>query len=85
MRQQTEGGSWHVRLSLARTGLWLRQLGRVADGYRAGPPDFAGVLETCASGYGRLTAVRHAARFDKAPAGYHRPSVPPGTDRLAWL
>jgi len=27
-RQAEEGGSWHVRLSLAQTGYWLRQLGR---------------------------------------------------------
>ena len=24
LRQAREGGSWHVRVSLARTGLWLR-------------------------------------------------------------
>ncbi len=33
-RQRREGGSWHVQLSLARTGLWLRSLGRVEE--RAG-------------------------------------------------
>ena len=30
LRQQHEGGSWHVRVSLARTALWLRELGRLA-------------------------------------------------------
>ena len=34
-RQQHEGGSWHVQVSLARTGLWLRGLGRVQDGFAA--------------------------------------------------
>ncbi|VEB43910.1 Predicted acyl-CoA transferases/carnitine dehydratase [Chromobacterium violaceum] len=29
-RQRIEGGSWHVQVSLAQTGHWLRGLGRVA-------------------------------------------------------
>src|SRR6185369_14694513 len=32
-RQAREGGSWHVQVSLARTGQWLWSLGRVADGF----------------------------------------------------
>src|ERR1700681_1515495 len=32
-RQSREGGSWHVRVSLAQTGRWLWDLGRVADGF----------------------------------------------------
>src|SRR3982074_3225851 len=31
-RQSREGGSWHVQVSLAQTGRWLWNLGRVADG-----------------------------------------------------
>ena len=41
LRQQREGGSWQVQVSLARTGQWLRGLGRVPDGFAAGKPDFA--------------------------------------------
>jgi crotonobetainyl-CoA:carnitine CoA-transferase CaiB-like acyl-CoA transferase len=39
-RQATEGGSWHVRVSLAGTGRWLRSLGRVPDGLAARAPSF---------------------------------------------
>jgi crotonobetainyl-CoA:carnitine CoA-transferase CaiB-like acyl-CoA transferase len=84
MRQQTEGGSWHVRVSLARTALWLRGLGRVPNGFDAPAPDFARLMETVPSGYGQLTAMRHAAAFSRTPARWSRPSVPPGTDPLAW-
>ena len=83
-RQRQEGGSWHVQVSLARTGQWLRQLGRVDGGFAAPPPDFSALLETSASGFGNLAAVRHAARFSRTPAGYARPSVRPGTDPLSW-
>src|SRR3954453_3686291 len=39
-RQSREGGSWHVRVSLAQTGRWLWNLGRVAHGLNT--PDLAG-------------------------------------------
>ena len=84
LRQQTEGGSWHVRVSLARTAQWLRELGRVENGFSAPTPDFAGLMETVPSGYGALTAMRHAAEFSHTPPGGARPSVPPGTNPLAW-
>jgi crotonobetainyl-CoA:carnitine CoA-transferase CaiB-like acyl-CoA transferase len=84
LRQQREGGSWHVRVSLARTALWLRGLGRVANGFSAPKPDFSGLMETRASGYGELIAMRHAAEFSHTPAGWTRPSMPPGSHALAW-
>ena len=84
LRQQHEGGSWHVRVSLARTALWLRTLGRVRSGFDAAAAEFTGSMETSASGYGELSAIRHAAVFSHTPARLTRPSVPPGTDPLAW-
>lgn len=83
-RQSTEGGSWQVRVSLARTALWLRGLGRVADGLSCPMPPIEGLLETSQSGFGSLTAVRHAAQFSATPAGWTRPSVPPGTHPTVW-
>ena len=84
LRQHREGGSWHVRLSLARTGAWLRGLGRVANGFDAPPPDFDGLMETTDSGWGRLSGIRPAAWFSHTPPAYLRPSMPPGSHALAW-
>ncbi len=83
-RQQLEGGSWHVQVSLARTALWLRGLGRVEGGFQAPKPDFSAYLEASASGFGELVALRHPAVLSATPAGWQRPSVPPGTHALAW-
>jgi crotonobetainyl-CoA:carnitine CoA-transferase CaiB-like acyl-CoA transferase len=86
-RRMTEGGSWHVRVSLAQAGHWIRGLGRVADGLACPDPDFAAVqdrLEDHDSGFGRLTAVRHAALLSETPARWARPSVPLGTHPPAW-
>jgi hypothetical protein len=84
LRQQREGGSWHVQVSLAATAQWLRGLGRVNGGFDVDKPDFAPYLETAESGFGTLTALRHAAQLSLTPARWARPSAPPGTHALAW-
>jgi hypothetical protein len=85
-RRVTEGGSWHVRASLAQTGYWLRGLGRV-DGFGAPDPAFDDVrdrLEEIDSGFGRLTAVKHAGVLSDTLARWERPSVPLGTHAPNW-
>jgi crotonobetainyl-CoA:carnitine CoA-transferase CaiB-like acyl-CoA transferase len=87
-RRSIVGGSWHVRVSLARTGLWLRALGRMPDGFAIAAPERAAIadlLETSDSGFGRLTAVRHAAWLSRTPARWHLPSVELGTHAPQWL
>ncbi len=86
-RRATEGGSWHVEVSLARTGQWLRGLGRVPGGLTCPEPQadaVAGFLEDLPSGFGRLTVVRHAGQLSETPARWARPSVPLGSDPAAW-
>ena len=83
-KQQTEGGSWHVQVSLAQTGQWLRGLGRIEDGLRTAKPDFTPFLERAPSGFGDLEAVRPSAQLARTPAGYGRPAVPPGTSEARW-
>jgi crotonobetainyl-CoA:carnitine CoA-transferase CaiB-like acyl-CoA transferase len=88
MRRMQEGGSWHVEVSLARTGRWIRDLGRVADGLGVEGPTadrVADLLETTeAPSLGRLHAVRHAALLGETPARWDRPPVPLGTHQAAW-
>ena len=83
-RQRRGGGSWLVRVSLAGVGRWLDGLGRVANGPSQPRPSFDGAMEESDSGFGRLVAVRHAARFSHTPAGWPRPSMPPGSHPPAW-
>jgi len=83
-RQQREGGSWHVQVSLAQTGQWLRSLGRVANGLAAARPDIAPFTEASDSGFGPLRAVRHSAQLARTPAGWPRPSMPPGSHPPRW-
>ena len=78
-RQALEGGSWHVQVSLARTGRWLWNLGRIADGLAI--EDLKGeavtpFVEETGSGFGALRSVRHSALLSKTPAFWARPAMP---------
>src|SRR6266550_1988805 len=86
-RQSHEGGTWHVRVSLARTGQWLWNLGRVADGFKT--EDLKGetvqpFIEEVPSGFGPLRSVRHSAVLSKTPAFWARPAMPLGSHPAEW-
>lgn len=84
LKQQQEGGSWHVRVSLARTAHWLRSLGRIDYYQHAAKPDFNVRLESYDSGFGKLEAIPHAAGLSVTPPAWHRPSMPPGSHPPQW-
>jgi crotonobetainyl-CoA:carnitine CoA-transferase CaiB-like acyl-CoA transferase len=86
-RQAREGGSWHVQVSLAQTGRWLWNLGRVAGGFDT--RDLTGeeaspFRERADSGFGALQAVKHAAILSKTPAFWARPAMPLGSHPPRW-
>ncbi len=86
-RKAREGGSWHVQVSLARTGHWLKGLGRVEAGFACPDPkaaDIADLLDEMDTPFGRLTYVRHAAKFSDTPAHWARPPAPLGTHAPVW-
>jgi crotonobetainyl-CoA:carnitine CoA-transferase CaiB-like acyl-CoA transferase len=86
-RQSREGGSWHVRVSLAQTGRWIWNLGRVVDGLKT--EDLKGeairpFVEQVPSGFGSLQAIRHTAQLSRTPAFWSRPAMPLGTHGPQW-
>jgi len=87
-RQSQEGGSWHVRVSLAQTGRWLRNLGRVQDGLNTPDIPEAAVhpafIQIMPSGFGTLDAVSHSAMLSKTPAAWQRPAMPLGSHPPDW-
>ena len=82
-RQATEGGSWHARVAGADRALAAR-LGRIEGGLATPMPAIDAYLQTEASGFGELVALRHAAQFSRTPARWTRPSCPPGTHPTVW-
>jgi hypothetical protein len=86
-RQSREGGSWHVRVSLAQTGRWLWNLGRVTDGLKTEDlrkDAISPFLEEVPSGFGPLSSVRHSAVLSKTPAFWARPAMPLGSHPPQW-
>ncbi len=86
-RQAREGGSWHVQVSLAQTGRWLWNLGRVAGGLDT--RDITGeevmpFMEQVDSGFGALRSVRHSAVLSKTPAFWAGPAMPLGSHPPQW-
>jgi len=86
-RQAREGGSWHVQVSLAGTGRWLWNLGRVDGGLAISDLKAAAVtpfIEEVPSGFGPLQSVSHSARMSKTPASWARPAMPLGSHPPKW-
>lgn len=85
LRQAREGGSWHVKVSLAQTGRWLWNLGRLDTGLATADLTADQILpfvEQNPSGFGALQAVRHAAVMSATPAFWSRPAMPLGSMNL---
>ena len=91
-RQAVQGGSWYVQVSLARTAQWLQELGqRPVLPQRFGDAEGEGAaarvapyLETLASGFGPLVAVRPSGVLGGVATPWRYPSMPPGSAAPQW-
>jgi crotonobetainyl-CoA:carnitine CoA-transferase CaiB-like acyl-CoA transferase len=86
-RRATDGGSYLVRVSLAQTGHWLRELGRMEDTDLAEPDNdaVADLLETTETPFGFVEHVRPTVvTMSETPARWTMPPVPPGTHSPRW-
>jgi crotonobetainyl-CoA:carnitine CoA-transferase CaiB-like acyl-CoA transferase len=89
-RRAREGGSWMVRMSLARTGHWIRAQGLVdpvqyeACGKDLPGDEVAGYMMESDSPVGRLSHLAPVAKMSETPARWARPAVPLGTHPPRW-
>lgn len=87
-RRAREGGSWHVRVSLAQTGHWLQSFGTLDDGWRTADvtlDEVRDAMESTETSFGRVLAAAPAERMDETPPRYDRPPVAIGADAPCWL
>ncbi|MGH8708534.1 MAG: CoA transferase, partial [Burkholderiales bacterium] len=80
-RRAKEGGSWRVRVALARTGKWIVDQGTV-DAAQAVEPQ-AATMET-RSPAGLITHLKPVVQLSETPPFWARPPVPLGHDRPEW-
>jgi crotonobetainyl-CoA:carnitine CoA-transferase CaiB-like acyl-CoA transferase len=87
LRQAQEGGSWHVRVSLAQTGNWIWSLGQSPESVKGRDltyEDVSDLIETSASEYGEVSAIRHSAVFSETSARWEQPVTPLGASAPKW-
>jgi crotonobetainyl-CoA:carnitine CoA-transferase CaiB-like acyl-CoA transferase len=86
-RQAREGGSWHVRVSLAQTAEWLHRMGPVAALDRETPPyeAVAGLMDSADTPFGTTQFVRPVAQLGATPGHWARGAVPLGHDSPEWV
>ena len=89
-RRTREGGSWHVRISLAQVGRWLVERGQVPEaGLGNVTKEFTREeLErwsmTSDTPVGRLQHLAPALRLSETPPRWARPTVPLGYHQPVW-
>ncbi|EME71481.1 acyl-CoA transferase/carnitine dehydratase [Paramagnetospirillum caucaseum] len=87
LRRAAEGGSYHVRVSLSRTAMWIQSLGRISprpDGITV-PPETIRALElTRDAPEGRLGFLGPVARFEETRAYWELPSPPMAAHDPVW-
>jgi crotonobetainyl-CoA:carnitine CoA-transferase CaiB-like acyl-CoA transferase len=87
-RRAREGGSWLVRVSLARTGRWIVERGVSANSMSAADdlPDeeirrLTGEVDTP---FGRIRHLRPVLALSETPPFWARPPAPLGSHRPEW-
>jgi crotonobetainyl-CoA:carnitine CoA-transferase CaiB-like acyl-CoA transferase len=83
-RRATEGGSWHVRVSLARTGMYMQDFGAR---YRAVPeldPDLDRFCVERDSAFGRVRHLPPPFDLSTTPPRWDHLAVPLGTHVPEW-
>lgn len=87
LRRANEGGSYHVKLSLARTAMWVQDLGSVdRHAYKNAPPtdNYAAKLRQVRTDCGLITELAPAAKFSNMPVCDLDLLHPFGADPAAW-
>jgi len=89
-RRAQEGGSWLVRVSLARTGQWIVDRGSVAPSALQGLPEefpadeLARLVTEVDAPDGRVRHLKPVVQMPDTPTHWARPPVPLGYHKPEW-
>jgi crotonobetainyl-CoA:carnitine CoA-transferase CaiB-like acyl-CoA transferase len=87
LRRSTEGGSYHVRVSLTRTAMWIQSLGPVSPkpvGISVPSATIRALEVTRDAPEGRLRFLGPVARFEETRAYWELPSPPMAAHDPIW-
>jgi len=85
-RRAREGGSWRVRVALARVGQWIVDRGSVdpAGAIEPTADEIARLTTETESPAGRIGHLKPVVRLSETPPYWARPPVPLGYHRPEW-
>jgi crotonobetainyl-CoA:carnitine CoA-transferase CaiB-like acyl-CoA transferase len=88
-KRHLEGGSYHVKVSLCATAMWLQTFGEISQSELPPKEIDSGVVEKNIisnenTGYGDLKYFGHPIRYSETKAGWKRPTVPIGYNKPQW-
>jgi crotonobetainyl-CoA:carnitine CoA-transferase CaiB-like acyl-CoA transferase len=83
-RRVRAGGSWLVRVSLARTGKWIVDQGTIADFSSVQNPEVKDLLIKTKAPAGEIEHLKPVLELSETPPYWERPPVPLGTHRAEW-
>lgn len=89
LRRADEGGSYHVRVALCRTAMWIQDQGQV-DKAQLPPPAVdpsvvASYLKTADNpAFGPLTFLGPVLKYGLTPSHWDRPTMPLGAHLARW-
>jgi len=83
-RRATEGGSWLVRVSLARTGKWIVDRG-LAEGFASAAAELPKEeLQSLIVQNGKFSHLKPVLELSETPPSWERPPSPLGSHPAAW-
>jgi crotonobetainyl-CoA:carnitine CoA-transferase CaiB-like acyl-CoA transferase len=85
-RRATEGGAWHVQVSLSQTCMWYQRLGDDNALEAADPGDvqpFLGEMDT--TDFGRIQYLTPALYLSETPPRWDLPPARQGAHKAEWL
>ena len=84
-RRATEGGTYLVRVSLSRTGMWIDRLGRTESaGEGLTAESVRSVMTVSDTPYGRIRHLRPVLELSVTHPHWALPTVPLGTHKATW-
>jgi crotonobetainyl-CoA:carnitine CoA-transferase CaiB-like acyl-CoA transferase len=88
LRRAAEGGSYHVKLSLARTAMWVQDLGYLPESQYSQMPEsdvYQPNLRTVSTVSGEITELAAAVKFSSMPRVELNIAQPFGADAPTWV
>ena len=87
-RRARDGGSYHVKVSLCQTGMFLQRQGMVdvpAPDMDLAPEEGAALQITSDTAYGQIRHLAPVVRFSETTPAWSRPAPALGADAAEWL